>query len=144
MLKVLVLCRRRGGALHQKALLTWPVDHDFSGGGGLVFGVPSLSSSPTTIMTGWSSRGCISCWVQRASFPRSWPVFVPSAPLHSPALCDSVRPGWVIKKARAQVVIIRDLSSMGSKKRPTTRKVTSAPFFLPLFSPPPPSCTMLL
>ncbi len=48
------------------------------------FGVPSLLSSPAIIMTGWSSGGCFSCWVQRASFPRSWPVFVPSAPLHSP------------------------------------------------------------
>ena len=100
------------------------------GGGGLVLGVPSFSSSPTTIMTGWSSRGCISCWVQRASVPRSWPVFVPSAPLHSQALCSSVRPGWVIKKARAQVVIIRGLSS---KKAPTS-KVMYAPSV-----PPPPA-----
>lgn len=72
--------------------------------------VPSLSSSPTTIMTGQSSRGCISSWVQRASVPRKWPVFVPFAPLHSGALCSSVRPGWVIKKARPQVVIISGLS----------------------------------
>lgn len=101
------------------------------GGGGLVLGVPSFSSSPTTIMTGWSSRGCISCWVQRASVPRSWPVFVPSAPLHSQALCSSVRPGWVIKKARAQVVIIRGLSS---KKAPT-RKVMYAPSAPPIRPP---------
>lgn len=61
-------------------------------------------------------------------------------PLHSPALCDSVRPGWVIKKARAQVVIIRGLSSMGSKKKTPTRKVTSAPplfFLFPAFLLPP-------
>lgn len=70
------------------------------------FGVPSRSSSPTTLMTDWSSGGCFSCLVQRACLPRSRPVFVPSAPLHSWALCSSVRPGWVIKKAKAQVVII--------------------------------------
>lgn len=35
-LEVLVVCWRRTGALDQKPLLTWPVDHDFSGGGGLV------------------------------------------------------------------------------------------------------------
>lgn len=94
----------------------------------------------TTIMSGWSSRGCISRWVQRASFPRNWPVFVPSAPLHSRALCDSVRPGWVIKKARAQVVIIRGLSSMGFKKKTPTCRVTPGPCFFPLS----PSHTMLL
>lgn len=101
------------------------MDRDFQRWWWPCFGVPSLSSSPTPIMTDWSSRGCISCWVQRASLPRSWPVFVLSAPLHSQALCDSVRPGCVIKKARAQVVIIRGLSTMGcrKKKRP----------YLPLF-----------
>lgn len=73
------------------------------------FGVPSRSSSPTTLMTDWSSGGCFSCLVQRAYLPRTQPVFVPSAPLHSWALFSSVRPGRVIKKARAQVVIIMGL-----------------------------------
>lgn len=47
------------------------------------------------------TRARMSCWVQRASFPKSRPVFVPPALLHSGARCDSVRPGWVIKKAKS-------------------------------------------
>lgn len=88
--------------------------------------MPSLCSSPAAIMRDGSSRGCVSCWVQRASLPRSWPVFVPSAPLHSGALCDSVRPGWVIKKARAQVVIIRGLSTTGCRRKKRHEKAISA------------------
>lgn len=66
-----------GGALHPEALLTWPVDHDFGGGGGgLVFGVPSLRPSATTMTSDRSSGGRISYRVQRASSPRSWPVFL--------------------------------------------------------------------
>ena len=35
-LEVPVVCWRHTGPLNQKLLLTWPVDHDLSGGGGLV------------------------------------------------------------------------------------------------------------
>lgn len=97
-------------------------------------GVPSLSS-PTTIMNGCSGGGCISWRVQRASIPRNWPVFVPSATLHSWALCVSVRPGWIIKKARAQAVIIRGSSSMTQTLKTLGHFFFFSTFTLPLKTP---------